>query len=223
MHMPITNATHLLKLLTLSSTALPVGAYCYSQGVESAIEQGMIHDEASSIAYFEEVLEMLLVRFELPVLKRLMQFHEDQAQFDHWANIYRASRESKELLAESKQLAFSLNAWIRDVLKLPVTVKKQLGFVPVYAQLCGRLELDPAEVLTAYTFTVLENQVLGAVKTVPLGQMSGQRILWHLHELIPQAIEKALSLQDDELSSALPQYAMLSMQHETQYSRLFRS
>ena len=158
--MPITNATHLLKLLTLSSTALPVGAYCYSQGVESAIERGMIHDETSSIAYFEEVLEMLLVRFELPLLKRLMQHHADEEQFNHWANLYRASRESKELLAESKQLAFSLNAWIRDVLKLPVTVKKQLGFVPVYAQLCGRLELDPAEVMTAYTFTVLENQVL---------------------------------------------------------------
>lgn len=221
--MPITNATHLLKLLTLSSTALPVGAYCYSQGVESAIERGMIHDEASSIAYFEEVLEMLLVRFELPLLKRLMQHHADEERFNHWANLYRASRESKELLAESKQLAFSLNAWIRDVLKMPVTVKKQLGFVPVYAQLCGHLELDPAEVMTAYTFTVLENQVLGAVKTVPLGQMSGQRILWHLHELIPQAIEKALSLQDAQLSSALPQYAMLSMQHETQYSRLFRS
>ena len=221
--MPITNASHLLKLLTLSSTALPVGAYCYSQGVESAIDRGMIHDEASSIAYFEEVLEMLLVRFELPVLKRLMQFHADEEQFLYWANIYRASRESKELLAESKQLAFSLNAWIRDVLKMPVTVKKQFGFVPVYAQLCGRLALDPAEVLTAYTFTVLENQVLGAVKTVPLGQMSGQRILWHLHGLIPQAIETALMLKDDQLSSALPQYAMLSMHHETQYSRLFRS
>lgn len=221
--MPIINATHLLKLLTLSSTALPVGAYCYSQGVETAIEIGMIHDEASSIAYFEEVLEMLLVRFELPVLKRLMQFHNDEEQFDYWANIYRASRESKELLAESKQLAFSMNSWIRDVLKMPVLVKKQMGFVPVYAQLCGRLELSEADVLTAYTFTVLENQVLGAVKTVPLGQMSGQRILWHLHGLIPQAIEKALALKDDELSSALPQYAMLSMQHETQYSRLFRS
>lgn len=221
--MPITNATHLLKLLTLSSTALPVGAYCYSQGVETAIEIGMIHDETSSIAYFEEVLEMLLVRFELPVLKRLMQFYADEEQFDYWANIYRASRESKELLAESKQLAFSMNSWIRDVLKMPVLVKKQLGFVPVYAQLCGRLALNEADVLTAYTFTVLENQVLGAVKTVPLGQMSGQRILWHLHGLIPQAIEKALILKDDELSSALPQYAMLSMHHETQYSRLFRS
>ena len=221
--MPITNATQLLKLLTLSSTALPVGAYCYSQGVESAIEKGMIHDEASSIVYFEEVLEMLLVRFELPVLKHLMHFHNDTEQFEYWAKIYRASRESKELLAESQQLAFSLNAWIRDVLKMPVVVKKQLGFVPAYAQLCGRLELNEADVLTAYTFTVLENQVLGAVKTVPLGQMSGQRILWHLHTLIPAAIEKALQLEDVQLSSALPQYAMLSMSHETQYSRLFRS
>jgi urease accessory protein len=79
------------------------------------------------------------------------------------------------------------------------------------------------DVLTAYSFTVLENQVLGAVKTVPLGQMSGQRILWHLHGLIPQAVVRALALEDDELSSALPNYAMLSMSHETLYSRLFRS
>lgn len=217
------NAAQLLKLLTLSSTALPVGAYCYSQGVESAIETGLIQDEASSVAYFEEVLEMLLVRFELPILKRLMQSYADEEQFLLWADLYKASRESKELLAESQQLAFSLNAWIKDVLKMPVEVKKQFGFVPVYAQLCGRLGLSAADVLTAYSFSVLENQVLAAVKTVPLGQMSGQRILWHLHEKVPQAVEQALTLEDDEMSSALPHYAMLSMQHETQYSRLFRS
>lgn len=221
--MSITNAAQLLKLLTLSSTALPVGAYCYSQGVESAIQIGLIQDEASSKAYFEEVLEMLLVRFELPMLQRLMQSYADIEQFDQWANLYRASRESKEFLAESQQLAFSLNAWIKDVLQIPVEVKKQFGFVPVYAQLCGRLELELIDVLTAYTFTVLENQVLAAVKTVPLGQIAGQRILWHVHGLIPDAIQRAMQLQDHEISSALPHYAMLSMQHETQYSRLFRS
>ncbi|MCU4315012.1 urease accessory protein [Acinetobacter bereziniae] len=221
--MSITNATQLLSLLTLSSTALPIGTYCYSQGVESAIEQGLIHDEASSIGYFNEVLEMLLVRFELPILKRLMQHYSNDEHFLVWANFYRASRESKELLAESQQLAFSLNAWIRDVLLQKVEVKKKFGFIPVYAHLCGSLKLNLHDVLTAYTFTVLENQVLATVKTVPLGQMSGQRILWHLHSLIPQAIERALQLEDDELSSALPNYAMLSMSHETQYSRLFRS
>ncbi|MHA3058000.1 urease accessory protein UreF [Acinetobacter sp. ANC 5584] len=221
--MPITNAAQLLKLLTLSSTALPVGAYCYSQGVESAIQIGLIQDEASSKAYFEEVLEMLLVRFELPMLQRLMQSYADTEQFEVWAEIYRASRESKEFLAESQQLAFSLNAWIKDVLQIPVEVKKQFGFVPVYAQLCGRLELELVDVLTAYTFTVLENQVLAAVKTVPLGQIAGQRILWHVHGLIPDAIQRAMQLQDHDISSTLPNYAMLSMQHETQYSRLFRS
>lgn len=217
------NAAQLLKLLTLSSTALPVGAYCYSQGVESAIEKGLIYDENSSKAYFEDVLEMLLLRFELPILQRLMQYFSQENEFLYWAHLYRASRESKELLAESQQLAFSLNAWIKDVLLLDVTVKKQFGFVPVYAQLCGRLGLNEADVLTAYSFSVLENQVLAAVKTIPLGQMSGQRILWHLHGLVPAAVEKAMTLQDDEMSSSLPQYAMLSMQHETQYSRLFRS
>ena len=136
--------------------------------MESAIDQGFIHDEVSSIAYFEEVLEMLLVRFELPVLQRLIQFYANEEQFLYWANLYRASRESRELLAESQQLAFSLNAWIRDVLKLPVTVKNSLVFVPVYAQLCGQLQLNIADVLTAYSFSVLENQVLAAVKTIPL-------------------------------------------------------
>ena len=221
--MPPINAADLLKLLTLSSTALPVGAYCYSQGVESAIEKGLIHDEASSKAYFEEVLAMLLVRFELPILKRLVQNFAQEDAFLYWAEIYRASRESKELLAESQQLAFSLNAWIKEVLRLEVKVKKQFGFVPVYAQLCGRLGLNAADVLTAYSFSVLENQVLAAVKTIPLGQMSGQRILWHLHGLIPTAVETAMTLEDQDMSSSLPHYAMLSMHHETQYSRLFRS
>ena len=221
--MSITNASQLLSLLTLSSTALPIGAYCYSQGVESAIEKGMVHDEASCVSYFQEVLEMLLVRFELPVLKRLVESFNDPEKFHYWAELYRASRESKELLAESQQLAFSLNAWIRDVLKQSPSVKKQLGFVPVYAHLCGELGLDLADVLTAYSFTVLENQVLAAVKTIPLGQMSGQRIIWQLHQEIPEAVQAALALDDHEISSALPQYAMLSMSHETQYSRLFRS
>ncbi|MEB3754121.1 urease accessory protein UreF [Acinetobacter sp. MD2(2019)] len=221
--MSITNAGQLLKLLTLSSTALPVGAYCYSQGVESAIQMGLIQDEHSSKGYFEDVLELLLLRFELPVLKRLIEHFDDAEQFTYWADLYKASRESKELLAESQQLAFSLNAWIKDVLQMPVAVKKQHGFVPVYAELCGRLQLNIQDALTAYSFTVLENQVLAAVKTVPLGQMAGQRILWHLHGLLPDAIERAMHIGDDDLSSALPHYAMLSMQHETQYSRLFRS
>ena len=187
------NAAQLLQLLTLSSTALPVGAYCYSQGVETAIDIGLIHDESSAIAYFEEVLEMLLVRFELPVLKRLMQHYDDPDQFLIWAHLYKASRESKELLAESQQLAFSLNAWIKDVLKKTVEVKKQFGFVPVYAQLCGRLELKEVDVLTAYTLRFRKSG-FSRSKTVPLGQMAGQEFYGICMGEYP-AVEKALNLK----------------------------
>ncbi len=218
------DATALLRLLTLSSTALPVGAYCYSQGVESAIEIGIIRNEATAQAYFEDVLTLLLARFELPMLTQLMQACEqdDLALFQTLAATYRASRESREFLAESQQLAFSLNAWIRDVLRWHVDVDAELGFIPVYAQLGVRLGLTARDCLTAYAFSVLENQVLAVVKTLPLGQMSGQRILWGLHTRIPEAVQRVL-LAQAPLSSSLPQYAMLSMRHESQYSRLFRS
>lgn len=92
-------------------------------------------------------------------------------------------------MAESQQLAFSLNAWIKDVLKKTVEVKKQFGFVPVYAQLCGRLELKDVDVLTAYTFTVLENQVLAAVKLSHWAKWQDKEFLWHLHGRVPQAVE----------------------------------
>lgn len=219
------DAASLLRLLTLSSTALPVGAYCYSQGAESAIEYGLIRNEQTALAYFKDVFELLLVRYELPMLAQLIQAasgNDGLKKFYQLATSYKASRESREFLAESQQLAFSLNAWIRDVLRLDVQVDADYGFVPVYAQLAVRLNLQPMDCLAAYSFSVLENQVLAVVKTLPLGQMSGQRILWALHHLVPDGVQRALASQRP-LSNSLPNYAMLSMQHETQYSRLFRS
>jgi len=218
------DAAALLRLLTLSSTALPVGAYCYSQGVESAIEVGIIRNEATALSYFQDVLVLLLGRFELPMLAQLMQACEqdDITKFQQLASAYRASRESREFLAESQQLAFSLNAWIRDVLRWQVDVDTDQGFIPVYAQLSVRLDLAAHDCLTAYAFSVLENQVLAVVKTLPLGQMSGQRVLWDLHGQIPEVVQRVLH-DPRPLSSSLPHYGMLSMRHESQYSRLFRS
>jgi urease accessory protein len=64
---------------------------------------------------------------------------------------------------------------------------------------------------------------MAAVKAVPLGQTDGQKMLISLGELLPSVTEKAKNLQDEELGNFAPGLAMLSSQHETQYSRLFRS
>jgi urease accessory protein len=103
-----------------------------------------------------------------------------------------------------------------------------LGSVPLdepaypaaYAFAVQRLELDPRDALVAYLWSWLENQVMAAVKAVPLGQTAAQKILLSLGErleAIADAVPSALS------SNFVPGLAMLSASHETQYSRLFRS
>ena len=62
-----------------------------------------------------------------------------------------------------------------------------------------------------------------AIKTVPLGQSAGQRILARLADAIPQAVEDALASTDEDRQAFTPMLAILSSQHEIQYSRLFRS
>lgn len=239
----------LLTLLTLSSSNLPIGAYCYSQGVESAIETGLITDEKSCCDFLVDACELLLVRYELPILAKLM----DAKPEDIYPLIqqYMASRESKELLLETEQLAHAFYAWLRDVLfykelnketshdtsnkksvdellfaHLPSfpkqTTAKQLGFLPLYALTCRYLQLPTADVLTSYGFTQLENQVLAAVKILPLGQMAGQRILLALHHELEQGVADVLA-NKILVSSSLPNFAILSSTHEMQYSRLFRS
>jgi urease accessory protein len=79
------------------------------------------------------------------------------------------------------------------------------------------------QVALAYAFGWSENMMQAAIKSVPLGQSSGQRILARLANEIPAAVDHALSLDDADRQAFTPMLAILSAQHETQYSRLFRS
>ena len=79
------------------------------------------------------------------------------------------------------------------------------------------------DILLAFAFGWSENMMQAAIKSVPLGQGAGQRILARLAREIPAAVDYALSLQADQLQSFAPMLAILSSRHETQYSRLFRS
>ena len=65
--------------------------------------------------------------------------------------------------------------------------------------------------------------VQAALKAVPLGQSAGQRVLSALLAAIPPAVDAALALPTSERQAFTPMLAILSAQHEVQYSRLFRS
>jgi urease accessory protein len=220
--------THLARLLQLSSPALPVGGYSYSQGLEAAVEAGVVHDAPSAQTWIGDLLDEVMPRGELAVLARLLRaLPHDTVTFDTWHCWFRVSRETRELRAETEQMGSAMLAWLRDVTVADANVLGIAGQRPTWpAAFAVAAHLDGLphdDALTAYAFAWLENQVLAAIKLVPLGQAAGQRLLRALATRIPTGVQHACTIEDDDVSAFAPGLALLSSRHETQYSRLFRS
>ena len=202
----------LARLLQLASPTLPVGAYSYSQGLEAAVEAGIVKDAASAEAWIAEALEYSLGQFEAPLLWRMMQG-------EALNELFLAGRETAELRAETLQMGHSL-AKLVDELGLGRVPLEEPAYPTAYAFAVERLKLDREEALLAYLWSWLENQVMAALKAVPLGQTAAQKILLSLGSRLE---ELAKTAQSAEPANFVPGLAMLSALHETQYSRLFRS
>jgi urease accessory protein len=209
----------LVRLLQLASPTLPVGAYSYSQGLESAMDAGIVHDAASAGRWIADVLEFSVARMEVPILFRMIGNREALA---HWNAIFLASRETAELRAETVQMGYSLNKLLPP-LEIDALALEEPAFPAAFAAAVDAWEIDPHEALQAYLWSWLENQVMAAVKAVPLGQTDGQKLLLSLGERIAPLAAQAAAMSDDELGNFAPGLAMLSSRHETQYSRIFRS
>jgi urease accessory protein len=214
----------LAKLLQLASPALPVGAYSYSGGLEAAIEAGAVKDAATAERWIGDVLEFSIARMEAPLLFSLISsfIREDFSEAESTNQKFLASRETAELRAETVQMGYSLNRLLKDLGVGEVPVEEP-SFPAAFAFAAAHWKIAPEAALQAYLWAWLENQVMAAVKAVPLGQTDGQRILLSLGNLLPAVTEKAKSIRDEDLGNFAPGLAMLSSKHETQYSRLFRS
>lgn len=221
----------LVRLLQLASPALPIGAYSYSQGLEWRVEAGDVRDAASAEAWIGDLLDNVQARGEAPVVHRLCVCARDAdwTPFDRWHAWFRASRETAELAAETQQMGGALARLLVDAgLADGVASEALRRCAPVtlpgaYALAARAMSIDPDAALAGYLWSWLENQVLAAIKTIPLGQVAGQRMLLALGAAIPQAVARASSMHDDDVSSFAPGLALASARHETQYTRLFRS
>lgn len=219
------NGTALLHLLQLASPSLPVGAYSYSQGLETAIERGRVTCPDSAARYLVRQLADVLAPWDGAVFWRLLAAcsTNDDAAFDQWNARYLASRESAELRAETVQMGFSLTRLLVELNLLAAGTARDTSFPAVLAQALHALGVPHEEALLAMLFSWAENQVLVCVKSIPLGQVAGQRLLLALRPAIEAAAAQARTLPDEELSSWAPGLAQLSMVHEVQSGRLYRS
>jgi urease accessory protein len=222
----VTTNAALVRLLQLASPALPVGAFSYSQGLEAAIEQSIVKDEASALAWIEDVLELCVATMEAPLFLRLYDswIRDDAEDAKHWNALVLASRESSELRSETAQMGYSLARLITDLREAhPFERWHEVSLPAAFSYVAVRWKLERDAALVAYLWSWAENQVLAAMKAVPLGQTAGQRLLTALGARIAECAQRAMEMSDDELSNMAPGLALLSASHETQYSRLFRS
>lgn len=214
----------LLALLQLASPGLPVGGFAYSQGLEKAIEDGAVHDASSARRWVEDLLTLSLARFEAPLWLRAWDAWkaDDHAAFARWNEECLAARETAELRAETMQMGVSL-VRVMPALGIAPPTCSPIAFPMAFAAACAALDIDREAGLAAYLWAWAENQVLVAVKSVPLGQMAGQTLLADLHGALDRAIRGAAACDDESLGSASLRHAIVSARHESMYSRLYRS
>lgn len=218
----------LLRLLQLVSPGLPIGMYSYSQGMECAVADGWLTTSEDVGEWLAGIMNNTLQYLDMPIQVRLYDAWQcgDQAILDYWRLRLPAYRETHELRLEDRQCGQALarllvslgfeemQNWSRD----PDT-----SLAAVFAFAACKWGVSKEQALAGYLWSWLENQVLCAVKLVPLGQVAGQKLLLSLAENIPAIVERALKLNDDDIGGGTFSLALASSRHEMQYSRLFRS
>lgn len=230
---PARSAAGLLQILWLASPALPVGGFSYSEGLEAAVDAGQVHDEASAAVWLTDQLHLSLARADLAVVAQAIPAWQqgDLARI-HALNAWvLQTRETFEFRLQTEQMGRSMLEWSRNLGELGAGVFQRLraarldpASYPV-AMACAAAITDATarDSLIGFAFGWAENMVQAAIKSVPLGQSAGQRMLARLAQDIPAAVDHALTLTDDTRQAFAPLLAIQSARHESQYSRLFRS
>lgn len=222
----------LIHLLQLASPTLPVGAYTYSQGLEWAVESSAIRDEASAGRWIADCLEHGAGRFEAVYLAHMLTAWraDDLDRLKTLDAEFLASRETAELRAETLQMGHSLARLLAD-LEPDSGLRPASGlrgfstpsFPLAWSCAAAHWDIPTEDALAAYLWSWAENQVMAALKAVPLGQAAGQRLLAELGRALPELTAQALRLPESAWSNLTPAFALACSRHETQYSRLFRS
>lgn len=219
----------LLRLLQLVSPALPVGAYTYSEGLETVAQSGYLNDALSLELWLRHELHYGTMRIEAAIALRAYGCVEraDLVGLSDWNEWLSALRETEELRDQSWQMGQSLTRLLLDLDPRFQLLIDACGspchFAIAFAVAAVHWKVDRQSALLGYLQSWTTNLVGAGVKLIPLGQTAGQHILLRLTPDLITATETILEMPDESLECCGWGVAIASMTHETLYSRLFRS
>lgn len=228
-HTPMQIDTQLLWLLQLSSPSLPVGAYSYSEGLETLVDYGKITCSSSLQQWLESELCFGAIRIEAAVMVRVYKAAEigDLEALKYWNQWLSATRETEELRNSSQQMGRALMRLLVELEPQMKPMIEEIGgschYAIAFTVAAAFFGISLQATLLGYLHSWLVNLVTAGIKLIPLGQTSGQIIIKDLQSLLIKTVESAMEISDDDLGCCSWGLALASMQHETLYTRLFRS
>jgi urease accessory protein len=214
-----------LPLLYLSSPSLPVGAFAYSQALESAIDLGWLNNEHEIEAWLKDMVQFGLANLDIPLLRRFMDAWQskDTKALNDWNDWLLASRETAELFKEETQIGRTYNRLLKDIDAKPWHTFVTPSFISQYSWACVYFNVPLIEAALGLLWSWLDNQILVACKVLPMGQAKAQKMMMKLMPTLDCSAQYGLSVSDENMGSMMNAQVIASCLHETQYSRLFRS
>ncbi|NJN72015.1 MAG: urease accessory protein UreF [Limnothrix sp. RL_2_0] len=227
------SSSKLLSLIHLVNSSLPLGGYNYSSGFEYVIESGCIHEPQLFCGLINDELLYGFIRIELAVIVKnsCLSSLQSVSHLNYWNRYLHGFFEAKELRRQSIQMGNSLLKLLGD---LDQAKRESIG---EYRQVLGKdchyaiafgiavalWEIEPKDAVLGYLHSWVTNLVGAGVKLIPLGQTQGQQIIYDLHPVIATVADELIEQNEDHLYACSWGSSLASMNHETMYSRLFRS
>ena len=223
------NYLPLLSLLQLTNSALPVGAYSYSEGLENLVEIGIINNVEKLKDWLIPELQFGAIRLEAWVMLQAYKAAKigDMAALNYWNNWAFAARETEELRSQSWQMGKALSRLLQELQPELKSVFSQIGQNCNYAIAFGIAssywQINEHKAVMGYLHSWATNLIGAGVKLIPIGQTAGQKLLLDLHPRLVEISREIFNLNADNIGSCAWGLSLASMAHESQYTRLFRS
>lgn len=223
-----------LSLLQISDSFFPTGAFTQSYGLETYVQEGLVTSKESLAKFLVTyLLESVATADGLAVLlaHRAAAISNWPAlqELDQILATQKLARESRAASAKtgSRMLRAVLQLFphpgLKELSRLISEGKAAGHHAVVFGLAAQAIGLGEKEAALAFVYTAAAGMVNNAVRLIPLGQQDGQWVLTSLQQVMQEAVEKSLSLDIEDLGSAVPALEIRSMQHERLYSRLFMS